>query len=819
MKKLILFLFIVFGLSNSIAQNAADVETSFGPIPGFNGIIYATAQQPDGKILVGGSFTKYKGIDCKYFVRLLADGTVDPSFVTETTFYFKVTSIVLQPDGKILVSGGYTTPVNGIRDGVIRLNTDGSTDYTFSTITGFSGIVGIQDVVLQPDGKMVIVGGFSSYSNINRKYIVRINADGTLDTTFNPGSGFDNVANSIALQADGKIIAVGNFGNYNGYTRNKIIRLNTDGSIDLTFSIGVGFGSGTPSSVLVQPDGKIVTAGNFSTYKNVTQKGIIRLLDNGDKDTTLNSGEGFLTSGSGIMTLAMDHLGNFIVGGQFQKYNNTTKYNCVRLSPNGVLDNSFTVEKAFPVYSILVQNDQKIIVGGDNYISRVNNNSTVDYTFDYGTGFNNTYMYYSEGDSVIQPDGKIIVGGYYSLYGLRFENGLIRLNPDGTKDNTFNVSYLDRCYTRKMLLQPDGKIIAKGDYHYANAGSSGYFNFIRFNPDGSHDTSFNIDSFSNYDVDFTLQSDGKIIVCGGGFMVKRLNSNGTLDSTFNTGSGFNYNVNAVAVQNDGKIIVVGDFSLFNGEQHLRIVRLLPNGSLDTSFNAGEGFNSTPSTICLQPDGKILVGGYFGSYNVISAWGITRINTDGSHDATFNSGFNINNVKSIVVQPDGKIIAGGHISYFMGSPLKNLVRFNADGSVDETFDIGTGFDLADSNSFVTQLNLQLDGKILISGNFKNYKSISSSNIIRLYGGNSVLSDQNFTQEKLVLYPNPAHDFINIQLPSGNFNYDCEIFDLTGKLISQKTITNSKIDIQSLSKGIYILTVKSETENFTAKFIKE
>jgi uncharacterized delta-60 repeat protein len=817
MKKFTICIFLLFSFSIALAQNAADVETSFGAIPGFNGEINSIVQQPDGKILVGGDFTKYKGLTCNYFVRLLSDGTVDNTLNLETTFWYGVYSIAIQPDGKILVGGGYSTPINGLKVGIIRLNSDGSTDYSFDAMEKFVGTVRVKDIDLQPDGKIFLIGGFSAYDSVSRNGIVRINSDGSLDTSFNPGTGFNHYLESLVIQPDGKMLIVGAFTNYNGYTRNRIIRLNPDASVDLTFNVGTGFNS-TTTAILLQPDSKIVVGGGFANYKNVTQKNLIRLLTNGDKDTTLDSGAGFIAFGSlvSINDIKIDTSGNFIVGGQFSKYNNIDKINCVRLSSNGSLDNTFTFfTDPFKINSILIQNDQKIILGGDNYFARVNNNSSFDYTFDYGSGFNSSTGWPIE--NIIQPDGKIIVGGRFSLYGLHDEIGLIRLNSDGTKDTTFNIGFLDYALTKKILLQPDGKIILLGSFH-SNVGNGANYNFIRLNADGSQDITFATSGDFYSDFDPVLQADGKILVCGG-LQVRRLNSNGTVDSTFNTGFGFNYYVKSVAVQPDGKIIAVGDFSVFNGEQHLRIVRLLPNGSIDTTFNTGEGFNGTARTIKFQPDGKILVGGSFGSYNLISAWGVVRINTDGSYDSTFNTGFSINNVNSLAIQTDGKIIAGGYKSYFVNSYLTNLIRFNSDGSVDTTFDIGTGFDMGDTNSFITKINLQADGKILISGDFTSYKSVGSSNLIRLNGGNSVLFNEDFLNSKLTLFPNPTIDYINIRLPSENLNYEYQIIDLSGKTIIQNKSSESLINVQALSEGVYIIKVLSQQKEFISKFIKK
>jgi hypothetical protein len=120
-------------------------------------------------------------------------------------------------------------------------------------------------------------------------------------------------------------------------------------------------------------------------------------------------------------------------------------------------------------------------------------------------------------------------------------------------------------------------------------------------------------------------------------------------------------------------------------------------------------------------------------------------------------------------------------------------------------------------FLDYSNFEDSGPLVNS--FKNYKSIGSNNLGRLYGGNSVLSNENYTNDKMVLYPNPTQDFMTIQLPSVNLNYDYEIMDLNGKLIIKKANTNSVIDVQTLSKGVYILKVKSETKDFVTKFIKE
>src|SRR6478672_6700096 len=221
MKRVKLFFIFLLGLTNSIFSQAGHIDTTFNPTDhGYGGeasaTIYAVCLQPDGKILIGGDFTVYNGVT---------------------------------------------------RIRLARLNVDGSTDYSFNIGTGVSGIV--HTIVCQSDGKILIGGNFSYYNGTSRRSIARINSDGSLDTSFNPGSGFDSGGNlgtvyAIAIQNDGKIIVGGEFIDFNGIALRRMARLNTDGSFDPTFnSGGVGPGpagtqnNGSVQNITIFPDGKM----------------------------------------------------------------------------------------------------------------------------------------------------------------------------------------------------------------------------------------------------------------------------------------------------------------------------------------------------------------------------------------------------------------------------------------------------------------------------------------------------------------------------------------------------------------------------------
>ena len=253
-----------------------------------------------------------------------------------------------------------------------------------------------------------------------------------------------------------------------------------------------------------------------------------------------------------------------------------------------------------------------------------------------------------------------------------------------------------------------------------------------------------IDSYCNngsYNPVYTtkLQTNGKIIL-GGDYTlyngtpvnrVARVNTDLTLDTTFNIGTGADKRINASAIQADGKILIGGDLTTYNGFARKGIVRLNSDGSLDTSFTIGTGINdatyATIKAIAIQPsDGKILIGGYFTTYNGVTKINIARLNTNGTLDTTFSSSFTTssgNSVNCIAVQNDGKIILGGDFITYGSNNSSKIVRLNSNGSIDSTFIIGTGFTSLDLSVYLYCLKIQSDGKILAGGNFGFYNSLS------------------------------------------------------------------------------------------------
>ena len=520
----------------------------------------------------------------------------------------------------MVVGGDFYQPI-WIAPRVCCLSSDGKPDFSFGSNSGFNNS-GVNSVAIQSDGKIICGGSFNNYNGITRGRIARLNSDGTLDSSFSVGSGFNSTVNSVAIQSDGKIVCVGAFSSYNETTRGRIARLNSDGTLDSTFAVGIIGFNNTIFATAIKSDGKIVCVGAFTYLWFTEVSGIINLTSNGIPDSFLNSGSSGFGFNGAVFSLARQTDGKIICGGNFTTYVDT---------------NSFGV-------------------------ARLNSNTDLDSTFDTGTGFN------GDGSAVldvvaIQSDGKIICTGSFSNYNGVSRDFIARLNPDGTLDSAFSLGsgfWMFSIFS--VAIQSDEKIII-----------GGYF--------------FLYDEANDF---------------ASSFAIARLNSDGTLDSSFSVGSGFisiagnPYSIRSIAIQSDGKIICVGEFNNYNGTTTNCIARLNSDGTLDSTFSAGSGgsgFNNNVLSVAIQSDGKIICGGFFASYNGVARSCIVRLNSDGSLDSTFSVGDGFNgNVNSVAIQSDGKIICVGEFNSYNGVPRIFIARLNPDGTLDSNFAIsfeGTG----------------------------------------------------------------------------------------------------------------------------------
>ncbi|WP_169336194.1 MBG domain-containing protein [Pontibacter roseus] len=654
------------------------LDASFDPGAGFNGVVYSVAVQSDGKVIVGGYFTSFNGTPRSMVARLNTNGSLDASFNNGAGFNNPVLSVAVQSDGKVVVGGTFTSPSSRIA----RFNSDGSLDFTF--YASFDNL--INSIAVQNDGKVVVGGSFTYCNGTPRSRIARLNTNGSLDFTFN--ASFDNPVYSVAIQPDNKVIVGGVFTYCNGTFRNKIARLNTNGSLDGTFIPGAGFNSAV-HSVAVQSDGRVVVGGQFTSFSGTSPNRIARLNTNGSLDGTFIPGAGF---NDVVYSIAVQSGGKVIVGGTFTSSGGTALGMIARLDTNGSLDFAFNPRAGFnySVSTVAVQSDGKIIVGGGftsfngtsrNKIARLNADGSLDTSFDPGAGFNQEVRAVA-----IQPDGKVVVGGWFTSFNGTPRNRIARLNADGSLDASFDTGTGFNNLVLSAAVQSDGKVVVGGDFTVFNGAPRN--RIARLNADGSLDTSFDPGTgFNFYIWSVTVQSDGKVVV-GGQFTsfngaprngIARLSADGSLDTAFDTGTGFNNLVLSAAVQSDGKVVVGGFFSSFNDMPRNRIARLNADGSLDTSFNPGTGFDNQVYSVVVQSDGKVVVGGQFTSFNGAPRSRIARLSADGSLDTAFNPGTGFYDVVySVAVQSDGKVVVGGNFTSFNGTVRNRIARLHGGG---------------------------------------------------------------------------------------------------------------------------------------------
>ncbi|PYL84674.1 MAG: hypothetical protein DMF23_05515 [Verrucomicrobia bacterium] len=201
-------------------------------------------------------------------------GQLDTTFVPAPGTNDAVNVVIPQPDGKVVAAGRFTFANTVFRNRIARFNFDGSLDTSFDPGTGADGE--IIAAVLQSDGRIIVAGRFTSFNGFTHNGICRLNADGSVDQTFGLGNGINNAALALALQSDGRIIVGGQFSQIDLTQRFNLARLNNDGSVDLSFDPGNG-PNGDVNAIIIQPDGRIVIGGTFIGYNGFARGGVARI--------------------------------------------------------------------------------------------------------------------------------------------------------------------------------------------------------------------------------------------------------------------------------------------------------------------------------------------------------------------------------------------------------------------------------------------------------------------------------------------------------------------------------------------------------------
>jgi uncharacterized delta-60 repeat protein len=495
--------------------------------------------------------------------------------------------------------------------------------------------------------------------------------------------------------------------------------------------------NGTVSVVVVQPDGKILIGGDFTTLSPnggaaVARNYIARLNPDGTLDTAFNP-----NANGGVIAIAVQADGKILAGGFFFGANSIggqTRNGIARLDATTGAADSFDPNANSDVLAIAVQADGKILAGGDfsgansiggqtrNRIARLDATTGLADSFDPNA---NNFV----SSIAVQADGKILAGGFFNgpnSIGGQTRNFIARLDATTGLADSFDPN--PNSYVFSIAVQADGKILAGGNFSGANSiGGQTRNRIARLEATTGLADSFNPNA-NNQVYSIAVQADGKILA--GGFFNgpnsiggQTRNFIARLDATTGLADSFDPNPNSyvysIAVQADGKILAGGDFTGANsigGQTRNYIARLEIDGRLDQTLNLSTaGFDVLATAV--QPDGKILIGGSFTTVLGVARNNIARLNTDGTLDTAFNPNAN-GAVESIAVQADGKILAGGQFfgaNSIGGQTRNNIARLDAMTGLADSFN-------PNANSFVYAIAVQADGKILAGGNFNGANCI-------------------------------------------------------------------------------------------------
>jgi uncharacterized delta-60 repeat protein len=477
----------------------------------------------------------------------------------------------------------------------------------------------VNALVLEPGSDRAIIGGaFSSYNGTQRHGIARINTDGQLDTSFNPGDGINLIGGDfisvLALQPDGKILVAGSFTSFNGQPCGNIIRLNPDGSLDPAFRLAAGSGaSGTVRSILVRGNGNILIGGDFSSFNGSVRQHLAELgpdgtLDSFDPGTALNNNVYSIAAQDAALLKV-----NTTSTGTDQEFTNiinvgatsgilTMDYNMIGQANDMRVyyGNTNTPFGGALIYdSGLVSGTNRVVIPFGPINGIVAN--TIEVVMNQGAGIAGATWSYT---ASIQPSargGAVVVGGdFTSAGGVSGKDHIARILGNGSIDLTFDPNSGANGRVRAVAIQPDGRVIAGGDFTLVNGQSINHI--TRLNGDGSVDSSF----FSGIGTDAGVSDINYIPPT---VIVTQVLAGTTLT--------------VQATTNVDTTYIGGPFTLYNGTHRLGFARLNNDGSLDTSFLdtaynqfAGlprEKFGDRPNAVlasAVQTDNNIMIGGLF-----------------------------------------------------------------------------------------------------------------------------------------------------------------------------------------------------------------
>jgi uncharacterized delta-60 repeat protein len=633
--------------------------------------VRAMTLQSDGKLVIGGSFASYGGAPRVRLARLNPNGTLDTGFAPSIN-QGRVWDVAVQADGRIVVAGEFSsvTGTNGVtytRNNLVRLLADGNVDTTFSP--SFNGTTPRVRTIALSGTDLYLGGNFTTVvgtagTSVARTNLVRLDANGNVLTAFQANANGDVavlVTTSSGLLVGGSYSSLVSGGV--SYPRTNLARVAlATGVPDTAIAPSISGGESTVVSLAVQSDGKIVLGGNFTTVAGSTRRGLARLNANGTFDATLSD----INAANTVDSISLQPDGRFVISGAF-----------LTLGPDSL---------------------------PRKRLARLDSAGTIDPTFANLDSANRVFVVLRD------STGRLLLGGRMTTaQGTTTDGGLVAVTQNGLLDHTYPVIRPTPTTGTNALAvasMPDGRVVFGGNLGLNSPDEYWLLRrqrLARLAVNGTMDTAFTADVYGG-DVLALLPQTDRILV-GGAFTsamstsgtltatqnrLVRFDTNGNLDSTWTATT--NGTVTALsAVPSSTNVLVAGAFTSVTvsgtATTRSRIARLTTNGGIDTTF-VPPTINSQIDALAVQPDGKVLIAGSFTSITsgatAFPYSRVARLNANGSLDTTFTNPAVNGTVNSIAYVPHSsgdRIVIGGSFTTVGGQPYGRLARLNTNGSLD------------------------------------------------------------------------------------------------------------------------------------------
>lgn len=638
-----------------LAANAVAQQTAVdGFAPQANLPVRALALQDDGKIVVGGDFSTINALSFKRLARLHPDGNVDTGFFSPLNSG-TVRSILVEDDGDLVIGGnGMVLNEIIVAGGLARMSSNGSTDASFTPIV--NGTVHV--VISDGEGGYFVGGEFTVNAGTPRSNLVRVSASGAIDPNWIGSSVTPvfalvrDIQGRLYVGRDTPVFPTGAFAHLQRLLRN--------GAPDARYAAMV---DGPVHALLREANGHVVIGGDFDTVNGVSRLGVARLDRHGVLVNPFN------TVSIGVRALARSASGRLFVGGDIDLSFSPNLYHMDVPTSVTSLPALLPAGTDGEVHAMLMLPDGALVIGGNfttvgahprARLARIEGNRHLDVTmaptFDGG---DITAAIATSGNALLVSGEFTTVDGELRgrMAGIHVSGSLVG-PPFSSGNPQLNAPAL------AMAETPSGDVLVAGAFTSAFGRSVGYF----------------------------VRMDGQLR---------------DIDPSFPTQA--NNIIRAIAIQPDQSFLIGGDFSQVNGATRRGIARLTVDGELDPSFNLSLPAGSVVTSIVVQRDGAIVLGGAFSQVAGVARTNLARVSAGGVLDAGFNPAPN-GRIETLFLQPNNDLLVGGAFSTIAGGNRVRVARLNGDGTLDATFDAA----LSTTITRVHSVAQQADGGIWIGG---------------------------------------------------------------------------------------------------------